>query len=165
MCHEKWASFLNSSGRLTFARSSAKPVPTFVYTCYSSTRYILSKEIHRIPQRNDTFNTQFPNLTTIHCKVSCFEGHVTKYCCYVMLDTIGHVAKYRRTCIRDSTIVFVMRNILRCRDLGRDVLSAKHEQHKPTPTNARHTYKYLLGSMCMIVTSWEKPMSFAMDSC
>ncbi len=87
------ANFLNSSGRLTFARSPAKPVLTFVYTYYSSTRYILSKETHRISQRNDTFNTQFPKLTTIRCKFSCVEGHVTKYCYYVMFDTIGHVAK------------------------------------------------------------------------
>ena len=49
------ANLLNSSGRLTFARSPAKPVLTFVYTYYSSTRYILSKETHRISQRNDTF--------------------------------------------------------------------------------------------------------------
>ncbi len=82
-----------------------------------------------------------------------------------MLNTIGHAAKYRRTCIRDASIVFAMCNILRCRDLGRGVPSAKHEQHKKTQTNARHTYKYPLGSTSNIVTSGGKPMSFATDSC
>ncbi len=104
------ASFLNSSSRLTFARSPAKPVLTFVYT--SAT---LQQDIS-YPKKLTVFhvqrNTQFPKLTTIRCKVSCVEGYVTKYCCYVMLDMIGHVAKYRQTCIRDSTIVFALRNIV-----------------------------------------------------
>ncbi len=105
-----------------------KPSQTCAHFClyiYSSGRYILSKETHRVLQRSDTFNTQFPKLTTICGKFSCFEGDVTKYCGYtsrvihVMLDTIGHVAKYSRTCIRDSSTVFAMRNILGSRDLGR----------------------------------------------
>ncbi len=83
---------LNSSGHLPFARSPAKPVLTFAYTYYSSARYILSKETHCISQRNDTFYAQVPKLTTMHCKFSRVEGHHTKYCCYVMLDRIGHVA-------------------------------------------------------------------------
>ncbi len=104
---------------------------------YSSTRYILSNETHLISQRNDTFNTQFRKLTTIRCKFSCVEGHVTKYCCYVMLDTIGHVAKYCRTCIRDSSSVFAICMILGCRNLSRGVPSAKHEQHKKQPKPMR----------------------------
>ncbi len=40
------------------------------------------------------------------------------------VDTIGHVVKYCQTCIRDSTIVFAMHNILRCRDPGQGVPSA-----------------------------------------
>ncbi len=168
MCHEmRGKTFKQLWPSAPFARSPAKPVLTFVYTStyHSSTRYLLSKETHRISQRNDTFTTHFPKLTTIRCKVSCVEGQVTKYCCYVMLDTIGHVVKYHRTCIRDTPTVFAMCNILGCRDLGRGVPSAKHEQHKTTQTNARITYKCLLGSTYMIVTSWEKPMSFATDSC
>ena len=58
-----------------------------------------------------------------------------------------------------------VRNIVGCCELGRGVPSAKHEQHKPTQTNVRHTYKYLLRSTCMMVTSWEKTMSFATVSC
>ena len=92
------AKFLNSSDRLSFARSPAKPLLTFVYTHYSSARYTwytLSKETHRISQRYDTFNTQFPKLTSIRCKFLRVEAHMTKHCCYVMMDMIGHAAKYR----------------------------------------------------------------------
>ncbi len=106
------AKFLNSSGHLPFARSPVKHVLTFVYTYYSSQRYILPKETCHISQRKDTFNTQFPKLTSICCKFLHVEGHMTKYCCYVMLERIGHAAKYRRTCIRDSLTVFTMRIIL-----------------------------------------------------
>ncbi len=91
------AKFLNRSDRLSFARSPAKPMLTFVYTHYthySSARYILPKETHRISQKNDTFNTQFPKLTFIRCKFSRVEAHVIKYCCYVMLGMIGHTAEY-----------------------------------------------------------------------
>ncbi len=109
---------------------------TFVYTHYSSARYILSKETHRISQRNDTFNAQFPKLTSICCKFSCVEEHVTKYCCYVMLDRIGHVAKCSQTYVRDSSTVFGMPTILWRHELSRGVPSTKHEQHKPRPTNA-----------------------------
>ena len=102
------AKCLNSSGRLSFPRSPAKPVLTFVYTYYSSARYILSKETPHISQRNDTFNSQFPKLISIRCRIWRAEEHVTKYCCYVMLDRIGHVAKNSRTYIRESPTVFAM---------------------------------------------------------
>ncbi len=109
---------------------------TFVYTNYSFARYILSKVTHRISQRNDTFKTQFPKLTSIRCKFSHVEAHVTKYCCYVMLDMIGHAAKYSWTSIRNSSTDFAMLTILGCHERSRGVPSAKHEQHKPRPTNA-----------------------------
>ncbi len=114
-----------------------------LYTYYCSTRYILSKETHRISQINDPFNTQFPKLSIIHCKFSCVEGHVTKYYCYVMLDTIGHVAKYLQTCIWDSSTVFAMWTILGCHDLGRGVPSAKlaaENQPKPMHDTLTNTF-------------------------
>ena len=55
------AKFLNCSVRLSFARSRATPVLTFVCTYYSSAKCILSKETHHISQRSDPFNTQFQN--------------------------------------------------------------------------------------------------------
>ncbi len=73
----------------------------FVLTTYLYSS-ALFKETHRMSQRNDTFNAQFPKLTSIPYKFSHVEGHVTKYCCYVMLDRIVPVAKYSRTCIRES---------------------------------------------------------------
>ena len=139
------ANFLNSSERLSIERSPAKPMLTFVYTHYSSARYILPKETHRISQKNDTFrpNAQFPELTSIRCKFSRVEEHVTKYC-YVMLDRIGHVVKCSRTYVRDSLTVFAMPTILWRREIGRGVSSTEHEQHKPRPTNAcmirQHVY-------------------------
>ncbi len=138
-----WAKVLNSSGHVPFARSpsqsqnTAKPVLVFIYTYCSSARYILSKGTHRISRRNDTFHTQFPKLTSICCKFSCVEEHVTKYheyCYYVMLDRIGHAAKYSRTCIWDYSTVFAMCNVLGCHELCRagGVPGAKHGQHNPS---------------------------------
>ncbi len=79
-----------------------------------------------------------------------------------MLDRTGPVAKYSRTRIRNSLTVFAMHNILECSEIGQGVLSAKHKQpycqHRPTNTSARHTYKCLSGSTCMIMTSLGKPM-------
>ncbi len=62
------ANFLNNFGHLIFARSPAKPVLTFLYTCYSLWRHILANWTHRISRRNYTFYAQFPKLTTIRCK-------------------------------------------------------------------------------------------------
>ena len=98
-----WAKFLNRSEGLTYARSPSKPVLIFFFCLY----ILLFSKINLTSQRNYTFNTQFLKLISICCKFSPFEEHVTKYCCYVMQDRIGHVAKYRRTCIRDSTCMVV----------------------------------------------------------
>ncbi len=87
------AKCLNSSGRLSFPRSPAKPVLTFDYTYYSSARCILSKETPRISQRNDTLTHNFQKLTSICCKFSRAEEHVSKYC-YVMLDMLQNTAKH-----------------------------------------------------------------------
>ncbi len=98
----------------------------------------LTNWTHHISQ---SFNVQFPKLTTIHWKFLHADCHVTKYCHYVTCnaekdwscskinpDTHSHF----------SSIIHVIR---------------------PTPTNARHSYKCILGSMCMImmiVAVWEK---------
>ncbi len=53
----------------------------------------------------------------------------------------------------------------RCSELGRGVLSAKHEQHKTTHTNGRHTYKWNFRKHVFDRDGMGKPMSFATDSC
>ena len=78
----------------------------------------------------------------------------------VRLRLLGQ--KYSRICIWFSLTLFAMCNFLECHEIDWWVPSAKHEQHKPTHTNAQHTYKCLLGSMCMIVMSLEKHIIFRM---
>ncbi len=126
----------NNNKQLRLPKSPAKPV--FTSLCLYMLLFI---EIYLTKQKSPHVTEKSYFQCTIsqtnnycsHCKFLRAEGRVTTYCRYIVLDRIGNVAKYSQTW-------------------------AANWQQRPTYTNGCHSYKCLLGSTCMIVTSWETPV-------
>ncbi len=144
-----------------FSSSPAKPVLTFVYTCYySSARYILSKETHKISPRNDTFKAQFQKLISI----SVANSHVTKYCCMWSGD-VGQDWSFTKIqannhsglldCAQHSRVPQNRPRCAECQTWAADI--NRHQCMTHLMPFRKHVCN-------QIVMSWEKTCLFAMDS-